>query len=79
MSAEKFDVVIVGGQVDHDNGRIAADCYLRSTSNSRVYVCGNAVPTSPQLSPIATYEGDLVARTSSVMPATSLSTSSVWQ
>ena len=26
------------GQVDHDNGRIATDNYLRSTSNSRVYV-----------------------------------------
>jgi glutathione reductase (NADPH) len=50
------------GQVDHDNGRIAVDSYLRSTSNPRVYVCGDAVPTSPQLSPIATYEGDLVGR-----------------
>lgn len=50
------------GQVDHDNGRIAADSYLRSTSNPRVYICGDAVPTSPQLSPIATYEGDLVGR-----------------
>ena len=27
-----------------------------------VYVCGDAVPTSPQLSPIATYEGDIVGR-----------------
>jgi hypothetical protein len=27
-----------------------------------VYVCGNALPISPQLSPIATYEGDIVAR-----------------
>ena len=53
---------LAAGQVDHDNGRIAADSYLRSTSNSRVYICGDAVPTSPQLSPIATYEGDLVGR-----------------
>jgi glutathione reductase (NADPH) len=50
------------GQIDHDNGRIATDSYLRSTSNPRVYVCGDAVPTSPQLSPIATYEGDIVGR-----------------
>jgi glutathione reductase (NADPH) len=35
---------------------------LRSTSNSRVYVCGDVVPASPQLSPIATYEGDIVGR-----------------
>ena len=27
-----------------------------------VHVCGDAVPTSPQLSPIATYEGDIVGR-----------------
>jgi glutathione reductase (NADPH) len=50
------------GQVEHDNGRIAIDSYLRSTSNQQVYICGDAVPTSPQLSPIATYEGDLVGR-----------------
>jgi glutathione reductase (NADPH) len=38
------------------------DGYLRSTSNPDVYVCGDAVPISPQLSPIATYEGDIVGR-----------------
>ncbi len=27
-----------------------------------MHVCGDAVPTSPQLSPIATYEGDIVGR-----------------
>jgi glutathione reductase (NADPH) len=50
------------GQVEHYNGRITIDSYLRSTSNQQVYICGDAVPTSPQLSPIATYEGDLVGR-----------------
>lgn len=50
------------GQIDHDNGRIVIDSYLRSTSNPSVYVCGDAVPSSPQLSPVATYEGDLVGR-----------------
>ncbi|WP_338692290.1 NAD(P)/FAD-dependent oxidoreductase [Bradyrhizobium sp. 26S5] len=53
---------LAAGQVDHDNGRIAADSHLRSISNPRVYICGDVVPTSPQLSPIATYEGDLVGR-----------------
>lgn len=53
---------LAAGQVDHDKGRIAVDSHLRSTSNSRVYICGDAVPTSPQLSPVATYEGDLVGR-----------------
>jgi glutathione reductase (NADPH) len=33
-----------------------------SASAPKVYVCGDAVPTSPQLSPIATYEGDIVGR-----------------
>jgi glutathione reductase (NADPH) len=53
---------LAAGQVDHDNGRIAIDSCLRSTSNSRVYICGDAIPSTPQLSPIATYEGDLVGR-----------------
>ena len=39
-----------------------ADPYLRSVSNPAIYVCGDAVPTSPQLSPIATYEGQIVGR-----------------
>lgn len=50
------------GNVAQTNGRIAVDEHLRSTSNPIVHVCGDAVPTSPQLSPIATYEGDIVGR-----------------
>jgi len=50
------------GHIEHANGRVALDNHLRSTSNPLVYVCGDAVPTSPQLSPIATYEGDMVGR-----------------
>ena len=50
------------GQVAHINGRIDIDRFLRSTSNPQVYVCGDAVPISPQLSPVATYEGDVVGR-----------------
>jgi glutathione reductase (NADPH) len=53
---------LAAGRVEHASGRIAIDPYLRSTSNPTVYVCGDAVPTSPQLSPIATYEGDIVGR-----------------
>lgn len=53
---------LASGQVEHANGRIAVDPDLRSTSNPHVYVCGDAVPISPQLSPIATYEGDIVGR-----------------
>ena len=53
---------LTAGQVEHANGRVAIDRHLRSTSNPSVHVCGDAVPTSPQLSPIATYEGDIVGR-----------------
>jgi glutathione reductase (NADPH) len=53
---------LITGQVEHSNGRIAIDRHLRSTSNPDVYVCGDAVPTSPQLSPVATYEDDIVGR-----------------
>jgi len=50
------------GNVTQTSGRIAVDAHLRSTSNPIVHVCGDAVPTSPQLSPIATYEADIVGR-----------------
>ena len=53
---------LAAGNVEHANGRVAVDRHLRSTSNPAVHVCGDAVPTSPQLSPIATYEGDIVGR-----------------
>ena len=53
---------LAAGNVEHANGRVAVDQHLRSTSNRLVYVCGDAVPVSPQLSPIATYEGDIVGR-----------------
>jgi len=53
---------LAAGQVEHNNDRIAIDSHLRSTSNPLVHVCGDAVPVSPQLSPIATYEGDIVGR-----------------
>jgi glutathione reductase (NADPH) len=53
---------LAAGEVAHADGRISVDRHLRSTSNPLVYVCGDAVPMSPQLSPIATYEGDIVGR-----------------
>jgi len=53
---------LAAGSVDHANGRVTVDRHLRSTSNPLVHVCGDALPISPQLSPIATYEGDIVGR-----------------
>jgi glutathione reductase (NADPH) len=49
------------GNIARKDGRITTDGYLRSTSNPRVYLCGDIL-TSPQLSPVATYEGRLVGR-----------------
>jgi glutathione reductase (NADPH) len=53
---------LAAGHVEHSNGRVSVDRHLRSTSNPRVHVCGDALSMSPQLSPIATYEGDIVGR-----------------
>ena len=53
---------LASGRVEHDHGRVAVDDYLRLVSNLRVYVCGDALATSPQLSPLANYEGDIVGR-----------------
>jgi len=48
------------GNVEQANGRVSVDLYLRSVSNPLVHVCGDALPISPQLSPLATYEGEIV-------------------
>ncbi len=48
------------GGVDHDGLRILIDDTMRSTSNSTVWVVGDAVAHSAQLSPVATYEGQIV-------------------
>jgi glutathione reductase (NADPH) len=48
------------GNVRRQDGRIEVDAYLRSASNPAVHVCGDALWSSPQLSPVATYEGRLV-------------------
>lgn len=49
------------GGIEHDAAAIAHTSGLRSVSNQRVYVAGDSVADSPQLSPIATYEGRIVA------------------
>jgi glutathione reductase (NADPH) len=53
---------LAAGNVAMEDGRIALDRYLRATSNPAVYVCGDAVATTPQLSPVATYQGRIVGR-----------------
>ena len=53
---------LAAGNVAHDGIRVDVDSYLRSTSNPSVWVCGDALVASAQLSPVATYEGRLVGR-----------------
>ncbi|MDA0653389.1 MAG: NAD(P)/FAD-dependent oxidoreductase [Proteobacteria bacterium] len=50
------------GGIAHDGGRIAVTDHLRSTSNPHVYVAGDALWSTAQLSPIASYEGRIVGR-----------------
>ncbi len=53
---------LAAGNVAHDGTRVRVDAHLRSATNPAVWVCGDALWSSPQLSPIATYEGRLVGR-----------------
>lgn len=46
--------------IKHDRSSIDVDEYLRSTSNPSVWVAGDALVGSAQLSPVATYEGRIV-------------------
>lgn len=48
--------------VAHDGVRIELNEYLQSTSNPAVWVAGDALVGSAQLSPVATYEGQIVGR-----------------
>lgn len=47
--------------IDHDRLAISVDQHLRSTSNPAVFVAGDALAATPQLSPVATHEGQVVA------------------
>jgi glutathione reductase (NADPH) len=48
--------------IQHDGIHIEVDKYLRSVSNPAVWVVGDALVHSAQLSPLATYEGRLVGQ-----------------
>lgn len=49
------------GEVAYDRGAIDVDASFRSRSNPRVSVVGDALAETPQLSPVATTEGNAVA------------------
>jgi glutathione reductase (NADPH) len=48
--------------IKHDRVAIDVDDYLRSTSNPAIWVAGDSLVQSPQLSPIATLEGRIVGQ-----------------
>jgi len=50
------------GNVAYDRFALEVDDYLHSTSNPAVWACGDSLAVSPQLSPIATYEGRIVGQ-----------------
>lgn len=54
------DLDLDAANIAHEGASIAVDEYLRSVSNPAVWVVGDALTTSPQLSPVATYEGKVV-------------------
>ena len=60
--ADLDDLALGSGRVVAERGRILTDRHLRSTSNAAVFACGDALAGKQQLSPLATYEGQLVGR-----------------
>ena len=59
-NVSELDLAAAG--VEHDGVRIAVNQQLQSVSNPSVWVAGDALVGSAQLSPIATYEGQVVGR-----------------
>ncbi|WP_086932060.1 dihydrolipoyl dehydrogenase family protein [Agarilytica rhodophyticola] len=58
--ANVAELNLEAGDIQHNDIRIEVDENLRSVSNPRVWVAGDALVSSPQLSPVATYEGRIV-------------------
>ena len=80
--ANVADLDLDAANVKHDGIRIEVDAYLRSVSNPAVWVAGDALVHSAQLSPLATYEGRVVAQNivegSNVKPDYSIVASAVY-
>jgi glutathione reductase (NADPH) len=56
------DLNLEAANIAHDGIRIEVDEYLRSVSNPAIWVAGDALVHSAQLSPLATYEGRIVGQ-----------------
>lgn len=53
---------LAAGNVATEHGRLLHDDHLRSTSNKAVWVVGDALSDTAQLSPLATYEGRIAGQ-----------------
>ena len=60
--ANVADLNLTAANISHDGIRIEVNEHLRSVSNPAVWVAGDALVHSAQLSPLATYEGRLVGQ-----------------
>jgi glutathione reductase (NADPH) len=60
--ANVSELELSAANVKHDGIRIEIDENLRSVSNQSVWVAGDALVTSAQLSPLASYEGRIVGQ-----------------
>jgi glutathione reductase (NADPH) len=60
--ANVAELNLAAANIKHDGIRIEVDDYLRSVSNPAVWVAGDALLHSAQLSPLATYEGRIVGQ-----------------
>ena len=60
--ANVAELNLAAANIKHDGIRIEVDAYLRSVSNPAIWVAGDALVHSAQLSPLATYEGRTVAQ-----------------
>ena len=60
--ANVADLNLGAANIVHDGIRIEVDDHLRSVSNPAVWVAGDALVHSAQLSPLATYEGRIVGQ-----------------
>jgi glutathione reductase (NADPH) len=54
------DLDLAAGNVHREGGRIVVDRSMRSVSNRSVYLAGDALWSTPQLSPVATHEGQII-------------------
>jgi glutathione reductase (NADPH) len=56
------DLDLAAAEVDRHRNGVAVNQYLQSVSNPAVYAAGDAAASGPPLTPVAAYEGQIVAQ-----------------